>query len=1511
MFLVKLGRLLAVRNTPGRFCQPRKAQGVINTPKPQIGLCRQGWVDIQEWGMLHNGWAPVATCKGATTIDFVLISPELVPCLRQVRSWPLFSDHLALGVEIELPLEPIVQQVWPLPRSIDWDVVDWDAWHTQAGAIEISDLNNDAAYECIWRFYEASFDGHCKTPDRLLPSQCRGRAATTSPVQRKAALPLLRPSRPGELCQSTDLLGRLPQKWFLQLRRIQSLVHGLRSGKDTTDAIVYRIELWRSIRFSKGFLGGFQEWWLNRPVQLPGSPPILPEFVPSCEIAERIFCDFEQNYRQLESWHARKRHQILDATVQQHSERLFAFIKPEAKEPLHYLADTKHYNILACSDDQQELLVDDCPVVPLDATCFIDDVPVKVTNIDGTQIKVEHDWLLRSPMDFTVTQHFSSAAAILNQLEKFWSVRWWKEQLPAPSDWTRMFAFADAYFPKKQMPLHPINAGQWLEINKRYTSKSARGLDGVDRHDLLWMPPALMETFTDLLNRCERQGQWPEGLLHGSVYPLPKRAHGNKVSDFRPVILYPMTYRSWSSLRARQCLRFLATFSDGHQVGFLPGREAAEIWLLLQAIIECDICFGRDRCGYVTDVEKAFEAIPRQPIFTLAVRLGIPAQIIAFWGDFLARTSRRFALGQEVGKSMMSNSGFPEGCAMSCVAMAISDLVYHFYLGAYASVTVPLSYVDNLEVLAHSQEDLANGIVCARAWAEMWHLSLDEDKSYVWATTPKLRHACEVLGLPVKTFEKDLGAPMTYGKRASVQTMLHRFESLQTQWPLLKRLRAPEWRKHLLLQQGFWARAFYGCSNCLLGWNHISMLRTAAMKGLRAARAGANPGLKLALLCPMKCDPGFYQLSLVMMTFKRMLRKQPKLLDMWSSFMSKFRGQTSHGPFGKILEVCGLIGWSVQPPGFHDHDGVWCSMLAITDSALTALLEEAWTLKVARDVSSRKDFADLQGIDLHVLRKVQSKLNYGQKCVLCPVRDGSFLDKLQHSKYDLSLEGLCPFCREPDTPTHRFLECPATAAARAEHPEAVDLWSNVPGVTALRLLPNRNPHWDHVKRDLASMNEFEWRSQDHPHVDHLDLFTDGSCWENGLPFAIAAWAVVCANTDKCVCKGTVPGLFQSNDHGEIRAIIAAVSYAARCQIPATIWSDSAFAATGLARLMKDPMDIPEDQAEELWHQLSAELQGATAPITIQHVAAHREHHAEANPIDEWTAYWNGRADSDASSAHGMRGLTFMTKWKQVRDTYYQMVEDMKQLQDFHLAVADLRLQAEPMEEDEDDGVTDDIMREWWLVKLDSEAQWQQTIPASWAENLSRSSLVQTFGLAFCHSIWSGFLSRRLRKSHCLGRHHGLSWPFCGWRSLRMPFLFQTLWVAGVTTSEMPLRSNAEPLQRRWRFSIAFSGWSMKFVGQLRPSARGCLSFPLVSTRHSAVWPYWFADQSCSLRSVRFSNWRLAAQYGWRMICSVPSDSERLLCTWLHGHCTLLWPEPDRESPRVAVEVWFLSQSGFW
>ena len=1125
-----------------------------------------------------------------------------------------------------------------------------------------------ATFQDFSRRYENSFNGHLDTPDGRLPPACHGRGQTTLPKMREATFPSLRPSRPSEVHQPTELLGRSVQKWFLQLRRLQSLLHALRAGKSTPNAQIYRLELWKSIKKAPGFKPDFPQWWGHRPVQLQGSPEHLPLHVPPAADCELIFADYQINYKKFEKWHAGQRQSLLDITLQSQRSRIFQLVQPEGKAPLRHLEDTTAVDVLAQSEDGTLIHVSKPnPKPPFDIKA--DSISLPVSNIQDDLITTDGECLVAPGSELEITEHHTTPPQLHEALATYWTHRWWKEPPPA-SAWDRIFAFAKAYLPRSHYPHRPITVDDWIKINGRYKTKAARGPDGYSAKDLQWMPQPLAEDLVAQLNSWESLAQWPEPLLTGFVHPLPKKDNSQQVGDFRPVIIYSTIYRSWSSLRARGFLTFLASLVDEHQFGFLPGCEATEVWFLLQGLLENAHQTGMVYTGFVTDLVKAFESLPRTPVRQLCEWLGLPTPVLNLWHSFLDNMSRRFRLGDTVGPPLASNTGYPEGCALSCAAMAVIDLSFHTYMRIYCPRVTPLSFVDNLELLDTSATSLATSIFALQTWTEMWHLELDLKKTYTWGTTVASRKELRSLQWDVRESAKDLGAQMTYGKKRTVKDQQLRLDALEPYWYLLTRTYAPEYSKQLVLFQAMWPRAFHGISVCTLGWAHIAHLRSAAMRALRYNKAGTNPGARLALLSPsMLCDPGYFQAFTVVTTFQRMLRKQPTLETMWRNYMANWDGASTQGPFGKLLEITRLVGWRVEPPLIVDHDGVEWHLGECHQPSLLRTLRDAWAQFIAYDLAERKDYVGLQGIDYDVLLKAQQKLQPGDKSWLAVLRAGTFIEPAQQAKYDLAKPTTCLLCGALDSLEHRNYHCPGLAAARSEFADVIGPAGSWPVSLRTKLLPSRNPHLGWFRQQLSLQGDVDQVNRYQVSSGPIHLFTDGSCRSpDVVQHALTSYAVVDATSDRLVAQGICGGLHQSSDLGEVRALATALEWIVDQTEQVTLWSDSAYATQGLQRLLHDPTDLPEDACRGDWCRIQHALLACSVSITVQHTPSHQEVSLPATTVSEWEAYWNNRVDHEAACAHNLWPQPLIDQWHRVRAHHQREVRRLCRLQDLHLAV---------------------------------------------------------------------------------------------------------------------------------------------------------------------------------------------------------------------------------------------------
>ena len=1274
------------------------------------------------------------TCKGATRPDRIYISPELRQYFQRAEVHDSFADHSTVTGWFDIPTKLPAQLHWPLPAKIPWSSLDTASWqHTDYQPHDLASWRGTTTsfYAQFGRDYEASLGPHLQHnfAGRLPPSY-RGRGQASAPQLRPAQPPRLRPSRSGEALPASDFLGRTHHSWFTQLRRFQSLYHNLQRNSTTPTAIEYRLLTWQAIKEAKGFDGGFTFWWRTRPVQTMGAGTDFSRLLPHIGQLQILRWDFEANYRSFESWSIRQRCSLLKARRQEHIREAFQDVTKAERQPLSTLLLADEATITDVDPRTHHVALDHDLQEDNSGQWLLEDSPARVTRLSPFTYQVDSDLLLCPGQQLRYERVVSDPSELAIHLQQYWSARWNLDHPPDPATWQRVLAFACAYLPRHTFSCPDLAVEAWELGTKKFAARSARGPDGFDHLDLGLMPASFKRQLLQLLTHIESGASWPQQLLKGFIHPLPKHDAATVISHYRPIVVFSMIYRCWGSLRSGCLLQQLSQVLPRGILGFIPGRETGDFWYYTQALLECALQQQLSICGCTTDIRKAFEHIPREVFFQTATALGFPPRVLGAWQAFLQQVQRHFLVQDHLSTEITSNSGFPEGCSLSVVCMCIIDWIWDAYQSAFAPSTIPSSYVDNLELLARDVGSLLRGQLVMEEFYNLWALCLDPEKTYYWATNGKDRSFLRQLGHRVELAHADLGGALTFCRSRALGSLRARLDSLEPLWPKLRRSSSPTAIKQLILRQAFWPKALHAVSISLLPLAEIAQLRTKAVRALGHGKAGAHPGIRLGLLSGnVATDPGAFQLIRVFHDAHRFLNKDRRILDLWQSFHEHFIGSMLSGPFSKLVDQCDLIWWRVEsPPVLLDHHGLPVDLLTDPWPSTQARLEDAWRQRLAREVAHRQDYNGLVGLQWPPSR-TEAHLTALQHAQVNALREGTFLTGHVQGKFDLVKGTACPHCGADDTLAHRCLVCPTFEAVRTRHSWAVQHWDAFPRSLTERLLPSANPHLRDLQHQLYRQAD-TLSSNLAPGLQHFDLFTDGSCLAPNRPdIACASWAVVSATHGALLAAAPLGGLFQSIDRAELMAILMATRWLTRFSSRGTIWSDSSYAACGLAALIQDQYAPLPDTHADLWAELTISF-FASGELLVQHVPGHAQISDIFADTADWAAYWNDQADAAARGAHRQRPLAF---WH-VRDLFRQHQQAtwdaVDRFRSFQLDIAGaghlVACEAPGALHPDDPPI---VMR----TMLDG-GDWISGLPPNWAHIWQQSSYARQFGTAFIASF---------------------------------------------------------------------------------------------------------------------------------------------------------------------------------
>ena len=204
-----------------------------------------------------------------------------------------------------------------------------------------------------------------------------------------------------------------------------------------------------------------------------------------------------------------------------------------------------------------------------------------------------------------------------------------------------------------------------------------------------------------------------------------------RVSQFRPITILPVVYRVWSSIRCKQLIRHLQQFAPPGIYGNVTGKSATAMWYELQLQIEVAQWEEQPLTGAIADIVKAFNCLPRIPILTGAVQLGVHQRIIRPWAAMLTRLTRHFVIRKSYSPGLKSTTGLAEGCGLSVAGMMITNIIMHKYMTLRCPTISMLSYVDNWEMNAETVEDVVEGMQHLEQFCTLWDLQLDQQKNSV------------------------------------------------------------------------------------------------------------------------------------------------------------------------------------------------------------------------------------------------------------------------------------------------------------------------------------------------------------------------------------------------------------------------------------------------------------------------------------------------------------------------------------------------------------------------------------------------------------------------------------------------------------------------------------------------------------------------------------------------------------------------------------------------------------
>ena len=714
---------------------PRVVMGDFNWEQDELAQLKRledlGFKDLQTLAFEWWGTPIKATGRGSRRIDYVYVSPELWPLLQKVvvddAQW---ADHSAVYGVFRGWKPAIEKHHGKFPVQAEWP--------EDFPEVAYPNLpNQTVAYASFWKNIEqAASDAIVDAGGSpWVVAQCgRGQTLDTATTMQQQAP--IRKSRWGE--ESPCFFGnsiRYSQQ-FKQVRRCQSLVALCRSNPHVTADMQ---QLWRVILAAPGFPGGFSVWWTREGYPKYGGPAELQDALPNHDECQTLFLGVKTEVQGFANQLSKQRYRRAKEIRANNMRYVYKDCAREPPKKVDVLVESVTAEVHEVDQANHVVQLSEPSKFSSQKTAVVQGVEVQIHPQDATTVVLDPFPNIQPGDEIRQTTVVAALPEVFEAFRQEWEPRWNRHSSIRETQWDQICGFAKDTLRPIQWNFTNWSEDMFTQVVRSKKATAATGPDGVTRQDLLALPRHAITSLLGVYHKVEHEAKWPLQLTTGIVSSLEKTPDAQSVRQYRPVVVYPMVYRVWSSARARQFLKMFAKVTPPGLRGGLPAQQSKSIWFEMALAIEEDQVHSQSLLGLVADLQKAFNTIPRCPIWQCLISLGCPSWLIRGWAAFVNQQVRRFKVRNSIGPAIPSDCGYPEGCGLSVCAMAVIDLLLDHWMRNQFPFLKVLTYVDDWQLLHSHQVDQAGIENSLLDFVASLDMCLDHGKTFTWSTNAACR----------------------------------------------------------------------------------------------------------------------------------------------------------------------------------------------------------------------------------------------------------------------------------------------------------------------------------------------------------------------------------------------------------------------------------------------------------------------------------------------------------------------------------------------------------------------------------------------------------------------------------------------------------------------------------------------------------------------------------------------------------------------------------------------------
>ena len=481
------------------------------------------------------------------------------------------------------------------------------------------------------------------------------------------------------------------------------------------------------------------------------------------------------------------------------------------------------------------------------------------------------------------------------------------------------------YLPHEVAPVTPEMLLNNLRLSKK--GKSA-GLDGWFTTELLQLPAASLNRLSEILNRIEDNGEWPEALLSAAVPMIPKEKVPGPL-EHRPITVMSAVYRLWSGTRSRQLQDWQEGWIGDNLHGFRPKHGADDAYRKTALVIERALLTGKPIHGVLLDIKKCFDSIPWSIAFGLLEDMGLDKKVTRPLQHMYLNLKRHMKIHGTAGEDFQATNGILQGCALSVIVLNAVVAVWDKVMREEAKVETD-AYADDTKFLSADPEKLRVGIGVTEEFGR--RTSLEYTKVHAFSTKRGRHKPVITMGgkkLEMKESFRDVGAEINTVLMQNPRVDGQATRRCKKTFDILDRIAflpgATDACRSSLVMSMIMPMALYGTETA--NPQHEA-LRTLTRKCVGALQGGrvefCGRRYRCSAVVTNVLYPGHRADPICAMVYQRILAMEralhsaglgPLVREVHKLSMAANRRRTIAGPVTLLQQSCKQKGWTWATPG--------------------------------------------------------------------------------------------------------------------------------------------------------------------------------------------------------------------------------------------------------------------------------------------------------------------------------------------------------------------------------------------------------------------------------------------------------------------------------------------------------------------------------------------------------------------------------------------------------------------